>query len=89
MSVFSRSLRDENQDDWMLFVGACVGKENQKTFQLHNIDPIHLVRTIFSPDDVLLLRSFIENMKRDGIKHVLRYRNENMVLSEDQKQILN
>ncbi|KAK3909851.1 ATP-dependent DNA helicase PIF6 [Frankliniella fusca] len=80
--------KDLNQDDWMLFVRASVG-ENSSSSPDENPSAPPFERSTCTVEDSLIWRQFIHQVKEEGIEHVLRYRDENMILSDDQKDLIN
>ncbi|KAK3919256.1 ATP-dependent DNA helicase [Frankliniella fusca] len=77
-----------DKDDWMLFVGASVG-ENTSSHPVQEFVVTSWVRNYCSSEDGLTFMKFIDDAKKEGIEHVLRYRDQNIKLSEDQKHIIN
>ncbi|KAK3918910.1 ATP-dependent DNA helicase [Frankliniella fusca] len=80
--------KDDIQDDWMLFVGASVGQSNSSYVDGAEGNTEWEKKWCSSEDGFLWIK-FIDDAKKHGIDHVLRYRDENIILSDEQKDILN
>ncbi|KAK3925607.1 ATP-dependent DNA helicase [Frankliniella fusca] len=80
--------KDIMQDDWMLFVGASVGESSSSYAEGEELNP-EWEKKECSSEDASVWMNFIHDARKQGIEHVLRYRDENIVLSDDQKSIIN
>ncbi|KAK3928023.1 ATP-dependent DNA helicase [Frankliniella fusca] len=80
--------RIDDKKDWMLFVGASAGENNTSSLD-HESVVSPLEKNYCNSEDSFKLMKFLDDAKKEGIDHVLRYRDQNIKLSEDQKHIIN
>lgn len=87
--LYFRILKDSAQDDWMLFVGASLGETSVNVTSQYPILLLETEKKFCDNEDGLMFHKFIDEAKETGIEHVLRYRDDSVILSNEQKEILN
>lgn len=73
----------------MLFVSSSLGTSDVSSVQDGSPEAVPFVKKFCEPEEALCWKDFIDDSRVNGIEHVLRYKDENVILTDDQNDILN